>query len=240
MGMSMIKMLRHRTTINTQCLIPLWIPQWFLKDPFGGRKRPTPHYWEISPQLVHFLLEWTSKSLLTLYRHSFLPSWATLPHSPNFTIHFTKMFLIQWKLQCVSEHYSNFMFHCPEILRSTVSYLRSTSVKQLRDQFDKCCSRLQLSRAFLGWNLALDSLQFPLNCKIACQGKGGEPPKWDFKTELSKAVQNIPRKKSCMGRQRCKEPFSFIETLRLLLNVLDFNSVYYSRHERHLAKIGTR
>lgn len=43
-----------------------------------------------------------------------------------------------------------------------------------------------------------------------------------------------------MGRQRCKEPFSFIETLRLLLNVLDFNSVYYSRHERHLAKIGTR
>lgn len=173
-------------------------------------------------------------SLLTLC--SLLPRWATLSPSPNFTVLLTETFLIQWKLQCMSEYYSNFPFHCPEFLKSTVSYL-STSVKQLGDQFDKCCSRLQLSRGFSVWNLALDSPQFPLNCKTACQGKGGEPRTWDFKTELSKSVENILREQPCTGRERCKELFSHTEVA--LYYGLDFNSVHYSRHEGRLIKLDT-
>lgn len=206
------------------------------KDSLGGRRDPLYitgiplHGWCISFQGE--LQRLTHSSLLSLC--SLLPSWATLP---NFAVLLTKTFLIQWKLQCISEYYSNFIFHCPEFLKNTVSYLRSTSTKQLGDKFDKCCSRLQLSRGFWVWNLAPDSPQFPLNCKTACQGKGGEPRNWGFKTELSKAVVNIPRKQPFTGRERCKELFSLTKTV--LYIVLDFNSVYYSRHEGRRTKLGT-
>lgn len=138
----------------------------------------------------------------------------------------------------MSEYYSNFIFHCAEFLKSTGSYLRGTSVKQLGDQFEKCHSRPQFSKGFSMWNLALDSPQFPLNCKTACYVKGEEPCNWDLNTELRKDIQNILRKQSCTGRERCKELFSLAETV-LLYIVLDFNSVCYSRHDRSLAKLGT-
>lgn len=113
--------------------------------------------------------------------HDWWGHWHTCLCSPSssalffqlshFAVPLTNTFLMQGKWQCMSEYYSNFIFCCSEFMKSTVSYLRSTSVKQLEDQSDKCCHRLQLSRGFSVWNLVLDSPQFPLSCKIACQGK---------------------------------------------------------------------
>lgn len=140
--------------------------------------------------------------------HDWWGHWDTCLCSPSssalffqlshFAVPLTNTFLMQGKWQCMSEYYSNFIFCCSEFMKSTVSYLRSTSVKQLEDQSDKCCHRLQLSRGFSVWNLVLDSPQFPLSCKIACQGK-------TLKLNWAKLVSIRWGEQHCMGRERRKE-----------------------------------
>lgn len=120
MDVSAVKMLKHWTAVRACQLIPLQIGGWFLRTLWEG-ERDSLNITGIPPWLVDLLLEQDSKADPHVSAHPLpLLSSSQLSHPTTF-YRLYKTFLIQRKLQCMSEYSSNSIFHCPEFMKSTVS-----------------------------------------------------------------------------------------------------------------------